>query len=124
MPARLEEFGKLLHESWTLKRGLANGTSTSTIDRIYDDAKRAGALGGKLLGAGGTGFMVFVVPPGAAAGRRQGAVAPHHRAGFGRFHGLDDRLPQGRAARRRRLAALIHRGQGWKYSRQSSNWSC
>ena len=60
---RLADFGQLLHESWTLKRRLADGTSTTTIDRIYDDARRAGALGGKLLGAGGTGFMVFVVPP-------------------------------------------------------------
>ncbi len=60
---RMSEFGALLHESWTLKRGLADGTSTTTIDRIYDDALRAGAIGGKLLGAGGTGFMVFVVPP-------------------------------------------------------------
>jgi D-glycero-alpha-D-manno-heptose-7-phosphate kinase len=60
---RLADFGELLHESWKLKRGLADGTSTTTIDRIYDDARRAGALGGKLLGAGGTGFMVFVVPP-------------------------------------------------------------
>lgn len=56
-------FGHLLHESWLLKRQLANGTSSKIIDRIYDDALRAGALGGKLLGAGGTGFMVFVVPP-------------------------------------------------------------
>jgi D-glycero-alpha-D-manno-heptose-7-phosphate kinase len=60
---RLADFGELLHESWKLKRRLAEGTSTTTIDRIYDDARRAGALGGKLLGAGGTGFMVFVVPP-------------------------------------------------------------
>src|SRR5260370_18885617 len=60
---RLAEFGQLLHESWALKRRLTDGTSTTTIDRIYDDARRAGALGGKLLGAGGTGFMVFVVPP-------------------------------------------------------------
>ena len=67
---RIEEFGRLLHESWTLKRGLANGTSTNMIDRIYDDAQRAGAIGGKLLGAGGTGFMVFVVPP-----EKQPAVA-------------------------------------------------
>src|SRR5258707_3639280 len=66
---RLSDFGQLLHESWTLKRRLADGTSTTTIDRIYDDAQRAGALGGKLLGAGGTGFMVFVVPP-----ERQAAV--------------------------------------------------
>jgi D-glycero-alpha-D-manno-heptose-7-phosphate kinase len=56
-------FGKLLHETWTLKRSLTTAISTSTIDRTYDDAMRAGALGGKLLGAGGAGFMVFVVPP-------------------------------------------------------------
>lgn len=67
---QLSDFGQLLHESWTLKRRLADGTSTTTIDRIYDDALRAGALGGKLLGAGGTGFMVFVVPP-----ERQATVA-------------------------------------------------
>lgn len=60
---RFEEFGKLLHESWVLKRRLSEGTSNSTIDKIYDDAMRAGAVGGKLLGAGGTGFLVFVVPP-------------------------------------------------------------
>jgi D-glycero-alpha-D-manno-heptose-7-phosphate kinase len=57
-----ESFGKLLHETWTLKRALTGSISTATIDRIYDDALRAGALGGKLLGAGGAGFMVFVVP--------------------------------------------------------------
>lgn len=60
---QIESFGKLLHKSWTLKRALADGTSNAAIDRIYDDALRAGAIGGKLLGAGGTGFMVFVVPP-------------------------------------------------------------
>jgi len=57
-----ESFGKLLHEAWMLKRSLTSSISTATIDRIYDDALRAGALGGKLLGAGGAGFMVFVVP--------------------------------------------------------------
>lgn len=58
-----EAFGRLLHESWNHKRSLTGSISTSTIDRFYDDAMRAGALGGKLLGAGGAGFMVFVVPP-------------------------------------------------------------
>jgi D-glycero-alpha-D-manno-heptose-7-phosphate kinase len=58
----MDSFGHLLHETWTLKRGLTGAISTSAIDRIYDDAIRAGALGGKLLGAGGAGFMVFVVP--------------------------------------------------------------
>jgi D-glycero-alpha-D-manno-heptose-7-phosphate kinase len=56
-------FGQLLHETWTIKRSLTNAISTSTIDRIYEDALEAGALGGKLMGAGGAGFMVFVVPP-------------------------------------------------------------
>lgn len=55
-------FGKLMHESWKLKRALANGISTSRIDEIYDAALGAGALGGKLLGAGGGGFMLFIVP--------------------------------------------------------------
>jgi D-glycero-alpha-D-manno-heptose-7-phosphate kinase len=68
---RLPQFGELLHESWALKRSLTEGTSTPTIDRIYDDARRAGALGGKLLGAGGTGFMVFIVPPERQAAVRQ-----------------------------------------------------
>ena len=57
-----DSFGRLLHETWTLKRMLTSSISTATIDRIYDDAMRAGALGGKLLGAGGAGFMVFIVP--------------------------------------------------------------
>ena len=58
-----DSFGRLLHDTWTLKRALTASVSTTTIDRIYDDAIAAGALGGKLLGAGGAGFMVFVVPP-------------------------------------------------------------
>jgi D-glycero-alpha-D-manno-heptose-7-phosphate kinase len=58
-----DRFGSLLDESWTLKRQLTSGISTTTIDQTYETARRAGALGGKLLGAGGTGFMVFVVPP-------------------------------------------------------------
>jgi len=57
-----EAFGRLLNETWELKRSLTPAISTSTIDRNYEDAMRAGALGGKLLGAGGAGFMVFVVP--------------------------------------------------------------
>jgi len=58
----LDAFGRLLHETWTLKRALTSAISTSTIDGIYEQAIAAGALGGKLLGAGGAGFMVFVVP--------------------------------------------------------------
>lgn len=57
----LREFGLLLDRAWMLKRGLSDGVSTDAIDVIYDKAKRAGALGGKLLGAGGGGFFVFYV---------------------------------------------------------------
>jgi len=70
-----ESFGKLLHETWILKRALTSSISTAAIDRIYDDALRAGALGGKLLGAGGAGFMVFVVP--VEHQRRVRAALPH-----------------------------------------------
>lgn len=57
------EFGRLLHHQWELKRTLSAGISNSTIDAIYSRAMAAGATGGKLLGAGGGGFMLFVVAP-------------------------------------------------------------
>ncbi|MBI3616039.1 MAG: kinase [Candidatus Omnitrophica bacterium] len=60
----LEDFGKLLHESWLLKKGLSSRISTSQIDEIYDEARRAGAIGGKLLGAGGGGFILLFAKPG------------------------------------------------------------
>jgi len=59
----LESFGKLLNESWRLKRSLTNKISNSTIDQIYSTGIKAGAIGGKLLGAGGGGFMLFFAPP-------------------------------------------------------------
>lgn len=59
----LDDFGRLLHDTWTLKRGLSGAVSSSAIDGIYELARQEGALGGKLLGAGGVGFMVFYVPP-------------------------------------------------------------
>lgn len=59
----LDDFGKLLHESWKLKRGLTNKITTSQIDEIYDIALQAGAVGGKLLGAGGGGFMIIFARP-------------------------------------------------------------
>ncbi len=58
---RLDAFGRLLHESWQLKRGLSSGISTNAIDDVYQKAMQAGALGGKLLGAGGGGFLLFYV---------------------------------------------------------------
>ena len=59
----LSEFGKLLHESWQLKRSLTDRISTPYIDYVYEAATRAGATGGKLLGAGGAGFILFFVKP-------------------------------------------------------------
>lgn len=59
----IREFGFLLHESWLLKRKISNKISPSFIDDIYQRGIRAGALGGKLLGAGGGGFMLFFVEP-------------------------------------------------------------
>ena len=59
----INEIGRLLHQSWMLKRELAGSVTTSVIDEIYDAAMAAGALGGKVLGAGGGGFMAFFVEP-------------------------------------------------------------
>lgn len=67
----LEDFGRLLHESWRLKRSLTPKVSTPQIDSIYDRALKAGALGGKLLGAGGGGFMLFFAAPERQAAVRQ-----------------------------------------------------
>ena len=57
----LTEFGKLLDYTWKLKRGITSKVSTDSIDAIYDKAIKAGATGGKLLGAGGVGFLLFYV---------------------------------------------------------------
>jgi D-glycero-alpha-D-manno-heptose-7-phosphate kinase len=59
----LDEFGHLLHESWKIKRTLTQKITNSEIDEIYEAGLSAGALGGKLLGAGGGGFMLFFVSP-------------------------------------------------------------
>jgi D-glycero-alpha-D-manno-heptose-7-phosphate kinase len=61
--APLRELGELLHESWRIKRELADRVSNNQIDEIYEAGREAGAIGGKLLGAGGGGFMVFFVEP-------------------------------------------------------------
>lgn len=59
----LSEFGKLLDYTWKLKRSITNNISSNTIDQIYNLAINSGALGGKLLGAGGGGFILFYVEP-------------------------------------------------------------
>jgi D-glycero-alpha-D-manno-heptose-7-phosphate kinase len=67
-------FGKILHESWIRKRALAPGVSNSRIDRYYEGAMRAGALGGKICGAGGGGFLLLVVAPDKRASVRAAAA--------------------------------------------------
>jgi len=57
------EFGKLLNESWQIKKHLSSKVSNSTVDRLYENALKHGAIGGKLLGAGGGGFMLLFVRP-------------------------------------------------------------
>jgi len=59
----LDEFGRLLDYTWQLKRQMGGNVSTGSIDRLYESGKNAGALGGKLLGAGGGGFLIFYVQP-------------------------------------------------------------
>ena len=56
-------FGELLNEAWQVKRELSSKTTNSEVDAVYDRARAKGALGGKLTGAGGGGFMLLFVPP-------------------------------------------------------------
>lgn len=59
----LDDFGKLLDNTWKLKKGTGSSISTNSIDELYEKGIKAGALGGKLLGAGGGGFLLFYVQP-------------------------------------------------------------
>lgn len=59
---RPDEIGRLLHESWHLKKQLATRISNGRLDEMYDTARRAGALGGKITGAGGGGFLLLYCP--------------------------------------------------------------
>lgn len=59
----IEEFGKLLHQSWQYKRTLSSRVTTPEIDNLYDAAVKAGAIGGKILGAGGGGFLLLFAKP-------------------------------------------------------------
>jgi D-glycero-alpha-D-manno-heptose-7-phosphate kinase len=59
----LREFGTLLHEAWLAKRSLSAAVTNADVDKIYETARAAGALGGKLTGAGGGGFMLLFAPP-------------------------------------------------------------
>lgn len=68
----LTAFGDLLHQAWQAKRSLSDKVSNERVDTLYEDARSAGALGGKLLGAGGGGFLLLFVPP-----ERQNKVRKH-----------------------------------------------
>ena len=59
----LEDFGELLHKAWLHKRSLSKLVSNQYLDELYSVARKAGAIGGKLCGAGGGGFMLLLVPP-------------------------------------------------------------
>ncbi|MGA2029939.1 MAG: kinase [Verrucomicrobiota bacterium] len=61
-------FGELLHEAWLAKRALSDKVSNAEVDSLFDDAREKGAVGGKLLGAGGGGFVLLFVPPKHQAG--------------------------------------------------------
>jgi D-glycero-alpha-D-manno-heptose-7-phosphate kinase len=59
---QIDDFGRLLHEGWLLKKTLTTGISNSEVDALYQKGLNAGAIGGKLLGAGGSGFVLFYCP--------------------------------------------------------------
>ncbi|MCX8174408.1 MAG: GHMP kinase [Thermoplasmata archaeon] len=60
LTSKLDDFGELMHEAWMHKRKFANGITNPTIDGLYEVARKNGAIGGKLLGAGGGGYILFI----------------------------------------------------------------
>ena len=59
---KIDCFGELLDESWNIKKNLASNISNDYIDNMYEEAKKYGAIGGKILGAGGGGYMLLYIP--------------------------------------------------------------
>jgi len=76
------DCGKLLDEGWQRKRQLTPGITNSAIDDAYAAGRANGAIGGKLLGAGGGGYLLFIVPPEKRAGLKA-AMSPLKELGFG-----------------------------------------
>ena len=74
--AMIKDFGAMMHDGWQTKRKLSPSVSSPEIDALYDAALLAGAIGGKLCGAGGGGFLLMVVPPHARA-RFEAALTCH-----------------------------------------------
>lgn len=84
---RADAFGEIIHEGWALKKSLSRGITNDLIDDWYAKARKAGAVGGKLLGAGAGGFLMFYAPP-----ERHGAIAQ----ALGNLRRVDFRFePQG-----------------------------
>jgi D-glycero-alpha-D-manno-heptose-7-phosphate kinase len=67
----IEELGEILHESWLCKRELASNVTNARVDKLYEAARCAGAIGGKLLGAGQAGFLMLFCPPSRQAAVRE-----------------------------------------------------
>jgi D-glycero-alpha-D-manno-heptose-7-phosphate kinase len=82
---RIDTLGEMLHESWVIKQSLAKGISNEALGGVYQTARSAGALGGKILGAGGGGFFLFYVPE-ERQDAVEGALAGLRRIPF-RFEG-------------------------------------
>jgi D-glycero-alpha-D-manno-heptose-7-phosphate kinase len=78
----LSDFGYLLNNTWQLKRALEKEVTNSSIDAVYTAAIKAGALGGKLVGAGGGGFMLLFVPPEKKGAVRR-ALSDYHEVTIG-----------------------------------------
>ncbi len=81
MSGNLDGFAECLHRGWLMKRSLTSDISTSTVDRLYESAIKNGALGGKLAGAGGGGFLVLYCPP-ERQDRVREALAGHQELPF------------------------------------------
>ena len=101
----LDGFGEVLHEGWMLKRTLAEGITSTAIDDWYERARRHGAVGGKLLGAGGGGFLLALRAPGPPRGDLRGPAGAASDAVLDRAAGQPDHL-------HRVAAASEHAGRG------------
>lgn len=88
--ADFDGAGDILHENWALKKSLASGITSADIDGWYEAGMRAGAQGGKLLGAGAGGFLAFLAPPDRHAAIR--AALPALRSVTFRFDPLGSRI--------------------------------
>ena len=78
----LTSFGELLHQNWEIKKRMASGISNPQIDRWYEAARQAGVLGGKILGAGGRGFLLLCC---CSEGKRESVQAVMQGLGLREF---------------------------------------